>query len=110
MITWILFGHLMTPEQHQTTAGVERVRPGKTEVIASIGNQSKQRSGNQRIPCCRSLGQRRDPQCWMKCRLVVHIDEVCLEAPHLLLSAAGRADVGVLAVRTRIGHLGRWWS
>jgi hypothetical protein len=24
MITWTLFGHLMTPEQHQTTADIER--------------------------------------------------------------------------------------
>ena len=38
MITWILFGHLMTPGQHKTTADVQHSRSGKSEVIASIHN------------------------------------------------------------------------
>jgi hypothetical protein len=49
MITWILFGHLMTPEQHQTTTDVQRLGSGKTEVITAISNQPKQRSENQRV-------------------------------------------------------------
>jgi hypothetical protein len=38
MIIRILFGHLMTHGQHQTTADVERLWSGKPEVIASIDN------------------------------------------------------------------------
>jgi hypothetical protein len=55
MITWILFGHLMTPGQPKTTTDVHRSRSGKTEVIASISKQRKQRSENQRISCCDHL-------------------------------------------------------
>jgi hypothetical protein len=50
MIVWIPFGHLMTPEQHQTTTGIQRAGSTKCEVTTSIRNQPKQRSENQRIP------------------------------------------------------------
>jgi hypothetical protein len=49
MIIWIFFGHLMTPEQHQTTEDSQRSGSGKSEVIACINNQLKQRSENQRV-------------------------------------------------------------
>jgi hypothetical protein len=49
MIIWILFGHLMTPEQHQMTTEIQCSRSGKFEVIASIRSQPKQRSENQRV-------------------------------------------------------------
>src|SRR5437660_11071973 len=58
MIIWIFFGHLMTPEQHQTTEYSQRSRSGKSEVIACINNQLKQRSENQRVWGYRSLGRR----------------------------------------------------
>jgi hypothetical protein len=44
-----IFGHLMTPEQHQTTEDSQRSGSGKSEVIACINNQLKQRSENQRV-------------------------------------------------------------
>jgi hypothetical protein len=56
MIIWILFGHLMTPEQYQTTTEIQCSRSGKFEVIASIRSQPKQRSENQRVWGRRSLG------------------------------------------------------
>jgi hypothetical protein len=49
VITGILFGHLMTPGEHQTTADIQRSASGKCEVIASISNQPKQQSENQRV-------------------------------------------------------------
>ena len=49
MITWILLGYLITTKQHQTTTDVQRSASTKCQVIASIRNQPKQRSHNQRV-------------------------------------------------------------
>jgi hypothetical protein len=49
MITWTLFGHLMTPEHHKTTADIEHSESANFEVTTSISKQRKQGSENQRV-------------------------------------------------------------
>jgi hypothetical protein len=55
MIVWTLFGHLMTPEQHQTTTYIQRSESRKCEVTATIRNGGPRISGFRVRVCCGAL-------------------------------------------------------